>query len=326
MQYPLTERIGHPNLLVGRHEEFARIDQWLRGIHKQVSWSTALLARKKSGFARTWADYIDLAVDRINNVHARRILLFLTKYADRQWTHREIKEALKLDIDLKDLLRRLIALADTDLIEEGRSDVHFQGLQDGTLYLILRNRFHEEVQEFEQDLKQDFQQHYEKLKQRNHQLQGKLNQLAGKIVEDLLATELRSRKRIQLWDFFESPHKADLDSSWNLAEVRVRSSFQRPDGKSFEIDVLAKTENGLWLVIETKKTKAAIGKPVVENFFEKLGWLQAQHSEPTLTGAFVALGGFTEEALEYCQTHHILTASRLFFIDHFFEDSTEPTS
>ncbi len=280
------------------------------------------LTQKITGFARTWAEYIDLTLDRINNVNARRILLYLTKHSDREWTHREIQEALKLDLDLKEVLRQLLLLVEMDLIDEGTSNIRFQGLRDGTLFLILRNRFEEEAHEFAQSVAMDFDQHYEALKHRNHQLQGKLNQLAGKIVEDMLATELRRRKRIHLQDFFEwsveeNPVKAE---GWNLIEVRTRQLFQRPDGKNFEIDVLAHSDDSRWLVIETKKLQTPLGKTPVEDFVEKLEWLQTAHPQIMMTGAFIALGGFTQEALALCHTNHLLTAHRLFFLDHLFEE------
>ncbi|KPA17806.1 ATPase domain protein, prokaryote domain protein, partial [Candidatus Magnetomorum sp. HK-1] len=49
MQYPLTETIGNPDLFVGRHEEFERINEWLEFIPKRLSMSTVILARRKSG-------------------------------------------------------------------------------------------------------------------------------------------------------------------------------------------------------------------------------------------------------------------------------------
>jgi len=49
MQYPLTETIGNPDLFVGRHEEFDRLNEWLAFIPKRLSMSTVILARRKSG-------------------------------------------------------------------------------------------------------------------------------------------------------------------------------------------------------------------------------------------------------------------------------------
>ena len=47
MQYPLTETIGNPDLFVGRHEEFERLNEWLEFIPERLSMSTVILARKK---------------------------------------------------------------------------------------------------------------------------------------------------------------------------------------------------------------------------------------------------------------------------------------
>ena len=49
MQYPLAESIGNPDLFVGRHEEFERLNEWLEFIPKRLSMSTVILARRKSG-------------------------------------------------------------------------------------------------------------------------------------------------------------------------------------------------------------------------------------------------------------------------------------
>ncbi|KPA15510.1 ATPase domain protein, prokaryote domain protein, partial [Candidatus Magnetomorum sp. HK-1] len=49
MQYPLAETIGNPDLFVGRHEEFERLNEWLELIPKRLSMSTVILARRKSG-------------------------------------------------------------------------------------------------------------------------------------------------------------------------------------------------------------------------------------------------------------------------------------
>jgi len=49
IQYPLTERIGNPELFVGRHEEFDHLNHWLDFIPKRLSRSKVILARRKSG-------------------------------------------------------------------------------------------------------------------------------------------------------------------------------------------------------------------------------------------------------------------------------------
>ena len=49
MQYPLEEKIGPPELLVGRLDEFTNFNQWLYRIPNRLSKSRVILARRKSG-------------------------------------------------------------------------------------------------------------------------------------------------------------------------------------------------------------------------------------------------------------------------------------
>ena len=74
MQYPLPESIGEPDLLVGREKEFALFNKWISRIHKRLSKSRAILARRKSGktsflqriFNRLWSDNGDVIPFYIN--------------------------------------------------------------------------------------------------------------------------------------------------------------------------------------------------------------------------------------------------------------------
>ncbi|MDM8522926.1 hypothetical protein QUF80_06090 [Desulfococcaceae bacterium HSG8] len=64
MRYPLPERIGDPDLLVGREKEFRLLGQWLDLIPKRLGKSRAILGRRKSGktaivqriFNRVWSE------------------------------------------------------------------------------------------------------------------------------------------------------------------------------------------------------------------------------------------------------------------------------
>jgi hypothetical protein len=76
MRYPLAEKIGHPDLLVGREKEFRLFNKWLSKIPERLSKSRVILARRKSGktvfvqriFNRLWSEngavipfYFDIA-------------------------------------------------------------------------------------------------------------------------------------------------------------------------------------------------------------------------------------------------------------------------
>ncbi|MDM8563047.1 hypothetical protein QUF54_06820, partial [Candidatus Marithioploca araucensis] len=49
IQYPLSEKIGDPDLFVGREKEFRLLNKWLSNIPKRLSKSRVILARRKSG-------------------------------------------------------------------------------------------------------------------------------------------------------------------------------------------------------------------------------------------------------------------------------------
>ncbi|MBF0200216.1 MAG: hypothetical protein HQK66_02685, partial [Desulfamplus sp.] len=48
-KYPLQEKIGDPDLLVGREKEFDNFNKWINNIPKRLSKSRVILARRKSG-------------------------------------------------------------------------------------------------------------------------------------------------------------------------------------------------------------------------------------------------------------------------------------
>jgi len=80
MRYPLQEKIGNPELLVGREKEFEEMDKWINLIPKKLAGSRVILARRKSGktvivqrvFNRLWSEngdvipfYFDIAENKI---------------------------------------------------------------------------------------------------------------------------------------------------------------------------------------------------------------------------------------------------------------------
>ncbi|MCP4688961.1 MAG: hypothetical protein GY859_12985, partial [Desulfobacterales bacterium] len=64
MKYPLKEKIGSPELLVGREREFTNFGKWIDYIPRTLSQSRVILARRKSGktaivqriFNRLWSE------------------------------------------------------------------------------------------------------------------------------------------------------------------------------------------------------------------------------------------------------------------------------
>lgn len=264
---------------------------------------------RESELSETWWEYLEVTLDRINSVYAKNMLLHLSKHADRYWTPRELQEALLLnDLDLKDIQRELVILAESDVIDRGSSDIQFRGLQDGTLNLVLRNRFEEEINNFVPDWKQEFHAQIEELQKENKRLQGMLNNLSGQIAEFQLAMSFRTKKRFRLSQYFDGvPDTTRL----NIIQVKHRVPLQRANGKRMELDVVAESSDGRIGIVEVKKTKDPTGKLAVEDFLEKLEAYADLVSENTIVPAFLSLGGFTKPALQLCAEHGIGIAERI---------------
>ncbi|OAD21515.1 hypothetical protein THIOM_002713 [Candidatus Thiomargarita nelsonii] len=217
---------------------------------------------------------------------------------------------MNLPLTLNEIQEKLLILSEADMIEQGVADIDFRGLQDGTLNLILRNRFEKEIKESKSgpNLKKEFKKKIEALSAKKQQLQGQLNRLSGKMAEYLLATAFRSRKRFALSDFFFDV----IDTSrLNLVEVRERVFVQRSDGKKMEIDVVAQSSCGRVVLVEVKKTQAKTGPTIVDDFQEKVEVYKTHFPDQKILPAFLSLGGFTGDARQRCQAHGIGWAEKI---------------
>jgi hypothetical protein len=277
------------------------------GVIERVNYE---ISNRRSEMSETWNEYLQLTLERVNDIHAKNILLHLSKHADRYWTPREIKGALSLPLDINKIQKKLLILSEADMIERGVADIDFRGLQDGTLNLILRNRFEKEINESESgpDLRKEFENKIKALTVKNQQLQGQLNRLSGKMAEHLLAAAFRSRKRFALSEFFQ-----DVVDRSRLNVISVKESVfcQRSDGKVMEIDVVAESSCGRVVLVEVKKTQTKTGLTLVEDFYEKVAVYGEQFPDQKILPAFLSLGGFTGDALPFCQGHGIGWAEKI---------------
>ncbi len=261
-----------------------------------------------SEMSMNWAEYIDQTTDRINERYAKNMLLHLSKHAGRDWTPAELKDVLQLNISEKEIRKKLEIMVKADVIAKGRADIDFRGLQDGTIYLILRNRFEKEISGFAPKFKDDFNAELEKLKKQRDSLQGRLNNLVGKFAEFQLFTDFRTRQRFPLSVYFDGVKD---NTRLNIIEVRMRDKFQRADGKEMEIDVCADSKCGRIVLVEVKKTKDKIGIAQTRQFREKAKAFAKCHPKKKTLPAFLSIGGFTGPAIRFCQEYGIGTAERI---------------
>jgi len=236
------------------------------------------------------------------------MLLHLSKHSERYWTHRELRDELKISLSLDEIKEKLILLVEADVIEWGSSDIQFRGLRDGTLNLILRNRFEEEIEGFAPDLRQEAHEQITELKREKKRLRGMLSHLTGKFAEYQLATAFRSKKRFALSDYFAGVGDT---ARLNIIRVSQRVPLQRENGKNMELDVVAESDCGRVAVVEVKKWKKPVGRSAVEDFVEKLEVYAESVPGKRVLPAFLSLGGFAGDAVRLCEERGIGTAERI---------------
>ncbi|MDM8530909.1 hypothetical protein QUF63_07035 [Anaerolineales bacterium HSG25] len=270
-----------------------------KGVINTVNYE---ITDQRSEMSLTWAEYIRLALSKINDVNSKHILLHLSKHNDRDWTPQEIREALQLEMSATEIHKKMQLMVEADLLEQGGSDIRYHGLQDGTLYLILRHRFEEEITSYAPDLRVDFRAEVEQLKRDKKRLTGMLSNLTGKMAENQLAIAFRSQKRFVLSTYF----RGVMDSTrLNMIDVRTRVMIQRADGKNQELDVVAESSCGRVVLVEVKKWQRKIGPTEVDDFWEKVQIYQHQHPDKTILPAILSLGGFSQPASDLCERHEI---------------------
>ncbi|MEM7531654.1 MAG: hypothetical protein AAF639_05745 [Chloroflexota bacterium] len=263
---------------------------------------------RESELAETWQEYIDLVVDRINDTYGKQLLLHLSKYNDRHWTPKQLKQTLKLEETEQSIKRKLHALVKADLIEWGKSDIRFQGLRDGTLNLILQSRFAEEIEEYEPDLRPMLRDQTAKLQREIKRLKGQLCDLKGKSAEFIVVNGLRTKKRFSLSTYFDG---VTDDVRLNITNVRMRITIHRDDDKEMELDVVATDSNHYVLVVEVRNRDDKAMPDDIEDFYEKVEVYRSQNPDVTVLAAFVSLAGFTKNAQTMCKKYGIVSATDL---------------
>jgi len=264
------------------------------------------ISERDSEMSKTWNEYLYATLNRVNNIHAKSLLLLLTQQADQYWTPKQIKGKLSIELEINDIQNKLIMLSEADLIDRGSSDLQFRGLTDGTLNLILRNRLEEEISGFAPDLKQVFSR--QMTSKTAAEMQGKLNQLSGYLAEYQVATAFRLIKQFSLEMFFVN---VSDNTELELTVVKQRVLIQRQDGQVFEIDIVAESSCGRVVLVEVKKRQTKSSVEMVDEFLDKIEAYQQKFPDAVILPAFLSLNGFTSKAKSLCETNGIGMAEKI---------------
>jgi hypothetical protein len=259
-----------------------------------------------------WEEYLDAALDQINQINAKKIVLFLAKHHEREWTRQEIKEHCGLtNMSDQELERKLQALVAGDLIAQGHSSIYYQGLGDPTFDKVFRLKYQEEIEQIsfeaiKADMLSKLEEENRKLKAalaaetaEKNKLRGALNQKQGEIGELWVKSILRyySHQR----RYFAAGELGNNTEALRLPRFRkIEAEAFMYGGSEIKVDILCRpAQPEDWHLAVKVKNRSA--KPVsveeVEKFAADLQALKEHLGEVKLHGLFYSFNGFQEAAL-----------------------------
>jgi hypothetical protein len=123
----------------------------------------------------SWMEYMAKAFPKINDQHAKNIVLHLSKHRDREWTRDELGETLNLKMPAGDLEKKLNTLVKADIINKGRSYYCYRGVNDNIFDKVFRGVYDEEIRNFDaRVIRNEYNEELKKEKKQYKSLLGKL--------------------------------------------------------------------------------------------------------------------------------------------------------
>ncbi len=116
------------------------------GVARVVDYESS---HENAELAHEWMTWLAKALNRINERHAKKILLYMTRVADQQVTPKILKEKLALEISEQEIHNKLEMLREAELIRAARTEYRYYALKDGTFYLLLKQRFEDQLAELD---------------------------------------------------------------------------------------------------------------------------------------------------------------------------------
>ncbi|MDJ0842084.1 MAG: hypothetical protein QNK37_36620 [Acidobacteriota bacterium] len=258
-----------------------------------------------------WRSWFERTIGRVNQRHAKRMLLYLTRQPGKIYTAKTLKKALNLELSEHEVEERLVQLKRADMLRGFWSN-EFMGLKDGTFFLLLQRWLRNELAELDPEADQGIEYLVNKLTGEKRALQNQLNQVSGRLAEAQLEIDMRIRASFRPSVYFEGlPEDPELV----VGELFPRYMVQGPDGKKGEIDLRVDDRDGkITLLVEVKKTREPSGEAVVKKLITRATLFAERNQERMVLSAVLSLGGFTEEARELCADKKVGTATAINYI------------
>jgi hypothetical protein len=211
-----------------------------------------------------WMDYLRDAIQRINDVNGKKIILYLVKHDGEEKTRPEITEDLGLDMTEEELGRKLESFIHADILSYGQTISRYRGLGDRYFNLIFRSLYQEEIENFNLEEIRAIS------RKELRSVQGKLSVQKGIAMEESVHNKflIAINKKIPLSDLLSHYIKG-----FELAEIydyTGKKRFNINESDYIEVDIYLHTEEsqGNDFVIEVKNWEKPVTKSHVKKFIK----------------------------------------------------------
>ncbi len=237
----------------------------------------------KGDVARVWRDYLADAFQRVNDVNARKIVLYLARHEPEERGRDKILSDLELELTDQELEQRLHKLVMADILAEGSTNFRYRGLGDRIFAMIFRRIYGEEIERVGiRTIVDDFKRELARVKGQVSQHKGAAAEY--KVRYRLLAASLRDAT---LADVTDSDDERPLGPFVTIKKARFYLDHER----SVEADLHAvhERDDGTDLIIEIKDWQQPVTRDVIRRFIEVKEALEGQLERRTGSRATVFL-------------------------------------
>ena len=251
-----------------------------------------------------WMEYLLYAFRQVNGEDhdlSKRIVLYLCKNKHKEVSREEIREEFKLEIPDHSLEKRMTALVQSDIINQGRSNFYYQGIRDHIFDKVFRGRYEDEIETFDpKEVTNEYKALFEKWKGKFHEICGKYSSLKGKFAEYMISNHLKFRAFCNNELFCSIMNNVPDDFKFVEYKTVWKYTASPVLKKSLEIDIFAKAQRDEYSLIgEVKNRLTPFSKDEAYKFVEKANELiRLELTEKNLLFVY-SIKGFTKDAIAF---------------------------
>lgn len=255
-----------------------------------------------------WMEYIGKIFYKVNEQHSKNIVLYLSQHRNREISRKDLLNTLRLNMTDTELEQKLHAFVKSDIIEQGRSNFYYRGVQDNIFDKVFRGMYADDIQTFDpQEITQEYQRLYEQAQHEYQTLLGKYNQTKGLFAEFAIINQLRLHAFQQPEVFRAITH--NLPEDFEFVEYEQVWSYKtaRADKRDIQIDLFARAGVSQYSLIGEVKNRdtKAFSRTEAEAFVRKAQHLMEWEQVEKAALFVFSRHGFTKDTLAYFREQRI---------------------